>query len=317
MVKLKSFYCKIFHTQKMEIFFALGVLAVVVFFGWLARRLGIISLGNTVGMSSYIYYFALPALFFPKIAQMDLAALDAGIVWGSLLPVFALMLILLGLRVTKLLTKDNFILLALAIAFGSNAFFGITFFEALRGEAGLDFAVISSSILGPVGIFLTIYLFEYATNRGTGWCFCGKIIRNPLILSILAGVIFSLLQIRIGFLFEGIAMLGKTAGPIAIFALGTFIHDNFSLKSLKKALPFALFRLIILPLTAFGLLTFFLNIEAELQRLLILQSGIPAAISLAVFARKYNYRTAEISNLVVVTSLGSFLVLGIAYFFIS
>lgn len=302
----------------MEIFFALGVLAVVVFLGWLSRRLGIISLGNTVGMSSYIYYFALPALFFPKIAQMNLTQdLDTAIILGSLLPIMSLLSVLLILKVTKLLSKKQFVLLALAVAFGSNAFFGITFFEALGGESGLNFAVLSSSILGPVGILLTIYIFEYATNRGEGWCFCGKLLRNPLILAILAGIVFSLLEIRIGFLFEGIEMLGKTAGPIAIFALGTFIHDNFSLKTMHNAVPFALFRLLVLPIAAFLVMTYVLDASAGLERMLILQSGIPAAISLAVFARKYDYHVAEISNLVVLTSLGSFLVLGVAYFMIA
>jgi hypothetical protein len=301
----------------MEIFFALGVLAIVVFLGSLARRLQIISPENTRGMSAYIYYFALPALFFPKIAMMDLATLNSKIIIGSLAPIFALLVILLALKIFKILSKESFVLLGLSVAFGSNAFFGITFFEALRGEAGLDFAVISSSILGPVGIFLTIYLFEYATNRGSGWCFCGKIFRNPLILAILAGIIFSLLKIRIGFLFEGIAMLGKTAGPLAIFALGTFIFDNFSFSSLRKTLHFALFRLLLLPVVTFLILNFWLRPIGELREFLILQAGIPAAISLAVFARKYNYKTAELSNLVVVTSLGSFVVLGIAYFFIN
>jgi len=301
----------------MEIFFALGVLAVVVFLGVLARRFEIISKEHTRGMSSYIYYFALPALFFPRIARMDLSSLDPVIAWGSLLPIFTLLAILLLLRITRILSKELFILLGLSIVFGSNAFFGLTFFEALSGEAGLNFAVVSSSILGPVGILLTIYLFEYATNRGRGWCFCGKIIRNPLILSILAGAAFSLLQIRIEFLFEGIAMLGKTAGPIAIFALGTFIYDNFSFANLKKSIPFALFRSLALPAAAFLLLGFLFEIESDLRQFLILQSGVPTAISLAIFARKYNYKTAEISNIVVLTSLSSFLVLGIAYFFIN
>ncbi len=300
----------------MEIFFALGVLTVVVLLGVLARKLKVISPEHTRGMSSYIYHFALPALFFPKIAEMDLFRLDSAIVWGSLLPIFALLGFLILIKVAKLISKETFVLLALSIVFGSNAFFGITFFEALQGDAGLDFAIISSSILGPIGILLAIYIFEYATNHGRGWCFCGKIFRNPLILSIFAGVIFSLLKIRIGFLFEGIAMLGKTAGPIAIFALGTFIYDNFSLKSMKKSIPVSLFRLIALPITTFIFLTFFLETEMELKRLLILQGGVPAAISLAVFARKYNYKVAEISDLVVLTSLGSFLVLGVAYFLI-
>lgn len=301
----------------MPIFFALGTLAIVIFFGWLARRLKILSAEHTRGMSSYIYYFALPALFFAKIARLDLATIDPKIFVGSLAPILALLVILIFLKITKILSKENFVLLALAIVFGSNAFFGITFFEALAGETGLEFAVISSSILGPIGIILTIYIFEYATNRGEGWCFCGKIFRNPLILAIIAGVIFSLAKIPLEPLLDAAALIGTTAGPLAIFALGTFIFENFSLVEFKKSLPFAIFRLLALPAAAFLILNFWLEPTGDLYKFLFLQSGIPAAISLAVFAKRYNFRIATISNFVVATSLGSFVILGIAYFLVN
>ncbi|MFH0776524.1 MAG: AEC family transporter [Patescibacteria group bacterium] len=301
----------------MPILFALGTLAVVIFLGWLARRIGILSPENTRGMSAYIYYFALPTLFLPKIARLDLTTLDPKILIGSLAPILVLLGLLLLLRLTRILSKTNFVLLALAIVFGSNAFFGLTFFEALAGSSGLDFAIVSSAILGPVGVVLTIYIFEYATNRGQGWCFCGKILRNPLILAILAGLICSLAKIRIDFLFDGLELLGQTAGPLAIFALGTFIYDKFSWAELKKSAIFAFFRLLALPLATFLLLHFWLVPSGQLREFLILQSGIPAAISLAVFAEKYNYKIAEAANLVVLTSLGSFVILGIAYFLIN
>ncbi|MCF7845725.1 MAG: AEC family transporter [Candidatus Peribacteraceae bacterium] len=301
----------------MPIFFALGTLAVVVFLGWLARRLKVLSSEHTRGMSSYIYYFALPALFFSKLAQTDLTTIDPKLVAGSLAPIFALLALLMLLRAIKVFSKENFALLALTIVFGSNAFFGITFFEALAGETGLDFAVITSSILGPVGIFLTIYIFEYATNHGKGWCFCGKIFRNPLILSILAGVIFSLLNIRFEPLLDGVALIGQTAGPLAIFALGTFLYENLSFKEFKNSVWFALFRLLALPVVTFLILNFWLLPEGNLREFLFLQSGIPAAVSLAVFAKRYNFHVETVANFVVITSLGSFLILGIAYFLVN
>ncbi|MFH0833869.1 MAG: AEC family transporter [Patescibacteria group bacterium] len=301
----------------MAIFFALGTLALVIFFGWLARRLQILNAEHTRGLSNYIYYFALPALFFAKIAETDLASIDPKIVLGSLAPIFALLAFLLILRVMRILSKNTFALLALAIVFGSNAFFGVTFFEALAGDAGLNFAIISSSILGPVGILLTIYLFEYATARGSGWCFCGKIFRNPLILAILAGVVFSILKVPAKPLLDAAGLIGQTAGPLAIFALGIFIFENFSLAELRKSIPLALFRLLALPLATFLILQFWLKPDASLHQFLLLQSGIPAAISLAVFAERYKFFVGEVANLVVLTSLGSFAILGIAYFLVN
>lgn len=300
----------------MEIFTALGILAIVIVAGFASRKFEVLSRADALGVSAFIYYFALPALFFVKIAEMDIPGINLEIFWGSLTPLLLIVAGLGLLKILRLLTKDAFILLALAVVFGSNAFFGITFFEALRGDAGINFAVITSAVLGPIGLIATILLFEYATAAATGLKFIKKVFLNPLIISIIAGVVFSLLHLRVEFLFDGIALLGKTAGPLAIFALGTFIYDNFSLSTFKHSFPFALFRLIALPLVTFLVIQFWLQPSAEFRDLLILQSGIPAAISLAVFAERYRYRVAEISDIVILTSLGGFVVLGAAYFLI-
>jgi hypothetical protein len=300
----------------MEIFFALGVIAFVMGVGFFARKLEIINEENTRGLSSYVYYLALPSLFLSEIARMDLAALDYDIALVSVLPIVIIVGVLALLHLIKLLSKDNFILLSLAIVFGSHAFFGVTFFEAYAGEVGLNFAVFTSSIFGPIGILSTIFLFEYATKKHEAGCFCKKIFTNPLIISILLGVFFAGLQIPLGFIGEGLAMVGKTAGPLAIFALGTFLFDNFSIRKVKAAIPLALFRILVLPLVAFGVIYFFFP-EVEFREFLILQAGIPTAISLAIFARRYNYRVAQISDLVILTSLGSFFTLTILDFLLN
>ena len=82
----------------MQILFALLTLAILISLGFLARRLNILSKEHTKGLSAFVYYFALPALFFSKIAQMDLRNFDqnVAIFIGSLLPTIAIVTILSG-----------------------------------------------------------------------------------------------------------------------------------------------------------------------------------------------------------------------------
>ena len=93
----------------------------------------------------------------------------------------------------------------------------------------------------------------------------------------------------------------------SIFALGIFIYDNFSMKAVRKSSLYSIFRVLALPLTTYLVILFCLDINPELQRFLILQSGIPAAISLAVFAERYNYKLAEVTGIVIITSILSFI----------
>jgi predicted permease len=76
-------------------------------------------------------------------------------------------------------------------------------------------------------------------------------------------------------------------------------------------------RAIILPIVTFVTLLFFSELTTELKSYLLQQSGIPAAISIAIFAQKYQYYESRFAGIVILSSLVSFLLLGILYFLFS
>jgi len=298
----------------MEILNSLFMLLIVALLGMLSRKAKIFSEEHIKTLSSFIYYFALPSFFFVSISKTDILSLDHKVLLGSILPILIVILTLYALKVFQFMTKDNFILLSLSICFGSNAFFGIAFFETLYGGKWLSLAIITASIFGVTGIVLTLILFEYANKKEKGLEFFLKIIKNPLIVSIFLGLLSSVLKIRLEVITNALSMLGKTAGGLAIFALGIFIYDNFSIQSAKKALLYSIFRSIMLPLSTYLVIHIVTIENSEISRFLFLQSGIPAAISLVVFAERYEYKQAEVTGIVILTSLFSFIGLIILFF---
>ena len=299
----------------MQVLFSLLTIAILIALGFLARKLRILSEEHTKGISSFVYYFALPALFFAKIATMNLWGINKNIqiVCASILPIIIIIFLLFIVYFIRLITKDTFILLCLSIVFGSHVFFGIAFFESSFGNQGLEFAILTSSFLGPIGIILSILLFEFATKKSQSDTFILRVFTNPLIIAIGLGVAFSLLNIRVDYLFDSLQMLGRTAGPLAIFVLGMFIYNNFSLEALKKSFFYSLFRLTVLPIVTY-LVLIILEIPYDVRHFLFIQSGIPVAISLAIYSERFNYKTAEVSGMVIATSLGSFPILYLLHY---
>jgi len=116
------------------------------------------------------------------------------------------------------------------------------------------------------------------------------------------------------FLTDLVLPLGRTASGTAIFLLGMFLYDHFSLDMVKKAMPLALFRVVALPLVTLIVIQLFQGTDVLVRRFLLLQSGIPAAISIAIFAERYEYKTSELTGMVILTSLASFITLGVLYF---
>jgi predicted permease len=221
----------------------------------------------------------------------------------------AVLLLLFFLNRVGWISKDVFIISGLSLAFGSHAFFGVAFFETLYGGQWLDLIIITASILGVLGIVISIMLFEYGSKQGRGLGFLRKVITNPLVISIFLGLAASLLELNINVLKNTLNLLGKTAGGVAIFSLGIFIHDNFSLRALRSAAFYSIFRSLALPVFTYAVILFSGISDSGLNQFLFLQSGIPAAISLVVFAERYRYKIGEVAGMVIFTSLLSFPVL--------
>ena len=298
----------------MEVFRSLGTILVIIICGLLSRKTNIFQKEHTKTISSFVYYFALPAFFLAELSMMDLSAVDYNAVWISAFPIILIIFFLYVLKLLKLVKRDAFILFGLTVSFGSYTFFGIAFFENLYDGRWLNLAVVTASTLGIVCIILTIMLFEYAVKKEQGIKFLFKILTNPLIIAIFLGVIFSLLNIRIVFFYNALSMLGKSGGGLAVFILGMFIYDNFSIRTLKNALPYSFFRTISLPLVTFIIISLFGDGSSDVNTFLLLQSGIPAAISLVVFAQRYEYKAAEVAGFVILTSIYSFAVISLLFF---
>lgn len=298
----------------MEVLKSLGTILIIITCGMLSRKTNIFQKEHAKTISSFVYYFALPAFFLAELSEMDLSAVNFDAVWISALPIVIIILFLYILKLIKLISRDSFILFGLTVSFGSYTFFGIAFFENLYEGRWLDLAVITASTLGIVCITLTISLFEYAVKKEQGIKFLLKIFTNPLIISIILGVLFSLLNVRITFLNKALSMLGKSGGGLAVFILGMFIYDNFSIKTLKTALPYSFFRIIMLPLVTYLIIAFAAGPSNDTSAFLLLQSGMPAAISLVVFAQRYEYKAAEIAGFVILTSLFSFGIISLLFF---
>ena len=290
----------------MEVLKSLFTILIIVLLGIASRKTKIFSREHVKTLSSFVYYFGLPALFYVKLSTTNIPALDSTIILGSVLPILLITLVLYLLKIAKRISKEQFILFGLSISFGSNAFFGIAFFETLYDGKWLSNAIVAASAFGIVGIPLSLTLFEYATRKGKGFGFIFKAFRNPLIIAIFLGISSSLLGFHLDALNNALSLIGKTSSGIAIFALGIFLYDNFSLKAAQKALTYSLFRMISLPLATWLLLVFIMRDSPNLNQFLFLQSGIPAAISLVVFAERYNYKLPEVTGIVILTSVFSF-----------
>jgi predicted permease len=277
--------------------------------GFLSRKIGILKAGDERILSAYVYYFALPALFFVDLAETTFNEENVRFIAAGVTPILIVVAIYLILYYTIRFSKDTLYLLILSTVFGSLAFFGIPFVMfAFPGE-GEALATLAASSISVVSvstsiIVLELYRLEESSLRKGLRIVTAKLSRNPLIMSILLGVFVSLVGVKIPDYFSiPLHMLGSTTATVAIFMLGVFLYGR-QYANVADAFKLSLLRIVFLPLIAFELASFFGLPKMSIATLVVMHS-VPVAVSMIVLSERYNFYKETIASLILVSSLGA------------
>ena len=294
---------------------AAGVIFVLVGLGYLARRLRILRAGDERVPNALVYYFALPAFLLLELAQATYSWEILRFVLAGGGPLFVFVFLLGLLRLLKL-SRENFYLLSVSTVFGSLAFFGIPFIEyAVGGEEALKLAALSMGLLAPFGVGFVLTLLELHQNREGFWTLAvGKTLRrlarNPLILSILAGLALGLGKAELPRFFQQILRyLSSAVAPLALFSLGAFLYGR-AYKAIPKALGLSLLRLAILPALTLGF-AWILGLSSLETTILVIMNGTPLAVNMIVLSQRYGFYVEEMASLTLISSLGALLTLSL------
>ena len=278
--------------------------------GLLSRKTGVLQSGDERVLSSYVYYFALPALLFINLAETTFTRETLQFMLAGVIPVLIVIPFYWIIRVIWRFPKNTLYLLILCTVFGSTAFFGIPFIMfAFPTDQGEHLAILSVVSISPVSITIAITTLElYKLGKTTIWKGLHQVVKklstNPLILSILSGILITFIGIQMPApLSTSLHMLGSTTTIIAIFMLGVFLYGR-RYTNLTKALTLSLLRIIILPIVAL-LITRMFNLSTIERTILVLMHSVPVAISMIILSERYGFFKDIIASLILISSIGA------------
>ncbi len=287
--------------------------------GFLSRKFGILKLGDERVLSAYVYYFALPALFFVDLAETRFIAETLSFIFAGIIPIFVVVAIYVLFYVLFRLSKNTIYLLTLSTIFGSLAFFGIPFVTfAFPSEQTEHLATLAAATIGIAAIAVSITILElYKLGEAPKLeglkHVATRLARNPLIISIVAGILISIVGVKIPFpVSTFLHMLGGTTSAVAVFMLGAFLYGK-KYANLPEAFGLSLLRIIFLPTLALIILTLF-NLPTMEHSMLVLMHGMPVAVSLSVLSERYDFYKETIASVTLISSLGAIVYLNIWLF---
>jgi len=276
--------------------------------GFFSRKIGILKSGDERVFSAYVYYFALPALFIVDLAEIDFTARNLTFVFVGIMPILMVSAIYALLYFIFRFSKNTLYLLLVSTVFGSLTFFGIPF-VSLAFPAEIKLATLSAASISIIGVPISITVLElYRLEKSTVWEGLKRVMKrlskNPLIISIFLGVIFSLIGVEIPYpVVASLSMLGSTTSTVAIFMLGVFLYGR-KYTNIATAFKLSLLRIIFLPTLAI-VITMWFNIVGVERAILLVMHGVPVAISNIVLSQRYNFYKETIASLILISSLGA------------
>ena len=190
--------------------------------GLLSRRMGVLKSGDERVFSAYVYYFALPALFFINIAEIGFTSEILIFMFAGIVPIFVVLTVYAVIYSVFRFSKNTLYLMILSTIFGSLAFFGIPF-VTLAFPTQEHLATLSAASIAVVSVPISLLILElYKLESSAKWermkHIAMRLSKNPLIISILLGILISIIGIEIPApISNPLHMLGSTTSAVAIF----------------------------------------------------------------------------------------------------
>jgi predicted permease len=251
-------------------------------------------------LTKFVFYFALSAMLFRFAANLSIAEIFDGqlviaYLWGTAF-VYAIATVVAFLRRLDVPTAA---IEAQCAVIGNVGFLGLPMFVLLFGEASIGPVVLILATDLIVFSSLIVILINGGRDGRMGWNVLRTIglglVRNPMIVSIVAGLGWALLELPIPEPMNNfLTILGGAATPGALFAIGASLATK-SAERVEIAGWLTFCKLVLHPLfVGIGALYLF-PLDPYSATVVIAAAGLPVAGNVYMLAQHYGIAPQRVS----------------------
>jgi malonate transporter and related proteins len=282
----------------------------LIFCGYGAGRLRLLDETAAAGVNTFVFYFALPAFLFGLMSSSPIGeVVNAPFVGAYLTASLALFALtaLVGFRLFEI-GRAEAAVQGLAAVLANTGYMGIPLISAVFGREAAVPIVVGLTLDGVLMIPLGIVIIESSKGRAesltrTALATISALARNPLILSIFAGLAVS----TTGFnppmpLGNFLDLLGGTAGPCALFALGATLAGRTVAGGTAEVSYMTFMKLVLHPAALFFTTTVIFSVDPLWATAALLGAALPIAANVFIVARQYNVYVSRTSSAILIST---------------
>lgn len=281
----------------------------VMVIGYILKQIGMLNDNFVTVANKFNFKVTLPFMLFKDIAGVDIKAvfdikyvlfcaivstICFWVVWGT----------------AKLLVRDKTIRGAFVQSSfrGSAAVMGLAFIQNIYGSSAMGPLMIVSAV--PLYNIFSVIVLTFEANDSTGIDKKAKIrqaginiCKNPIILSILAGLIMGLLGIQFPTLVnKTVSNVAQMATPLALITIGAGFEGRKALAKIAPTMAASMIKLVLQPLV-FLPVAAWMGFSGEKMIAILIMLASPTTPSCYIMAKSMNNDEVLTASVIVTTTL--------------
>lgn len=298
------------HTLLHQILLSMP-LFILIALGWMLVRWQKWPDSITEALNRVVFKIALPAMLFRLMSDFGQSPpVDARLLiafFGSCLIVFVLGRVMAS-RLFKLDGISGSVF-ALGGIFSNNVMLGLPIATVMLGEQAIPSVALVLVFNGLILWTLATVSVEWVKHGALNLKGFGKtavsVLKNPLIIAILSGTLFSLTGIPLPQMIDKpVSMLGTIAVPLALVALGMSLAAYKIKDGLKESYAICLLKLIVQPLVIWGLAVM-LGLPPLESKVVVLLGSMSVGINVYLMSQQFNALTGPAATSMLLSTIFS------------
>lgn len=287
----------------------------IILLGWFLQKIGMLNGAFNKVANTYVFKCALPVSLFRSIAGMDFYS-EFNLRF-CLFCFLGTTVMFLGVWAASwLLMKDKGQVgaFAQASARSSAAILGVAFAVAIYGNSGMVPMMIMAAV--PFFNVYSVLILSFSpqvdedgrllpAEKGLSAVkkACLDVLKNPLIIGIVAGIPFALMQWTVPTMLDSaLSSVGSTASPVALLVVGASFSGGEALKRWKGAVCSSFVKLLLLPAIFLPIAAIMGFRNSEMVAILIM-AGSPTTVASFVMAKNMHADGVLTSNCILLSTL--------------
>ena len=285
----------------------------IVLAGYLCGRFKLLGPGGSEALNGFTYYAALPALFFGSLAKVELAQifnwsyLGAYLLGMAVVGIAALIVgrLVFGARGAALAVQN------MAALFSNTGYMGIPLAITAFGQGAALPAILATVVNGALIMGLYILWIEAERSEGSHLLHVARdavagVFRSPLVLSAIAGIVCSALQVSVPKpVLTFCDIIGAAAPPAALFAMGLFMVGKSFKGDLVEVGLFSALKLVLHPLATFAIVLWLVDLAPQWRDVLLLMAALPTGSLVFVLASQQQVYVRRATGIILGSTFAS------------